>query len=80
VGKLNALEYLFFEFLHALCLIGTEPEDGQVISRGFTNASVLCADFEKINGYKDGSFVRRVSITMYMCRGDDTAKAVVQKF
>jgi adenine-specific DNA-methyltransferase len=35
--------------------------------------------FEKINGYKDGSFFTPGFITMYMCR-ETIRKAVVQKF
>ncbi|MFM6081581.1 MAG: hypothetical protein ACKPCI_24220, partial [Dolichospermum sp.] len=43
------------------------------------NASVLGLIFEKINGYKDGSFFTPGFITMYMCR-ETIRKAVVQKF
>jgi adenine-specific DNA-methyltransferase len=40
---------------------------------------VLGLIFEKINGYKDGSFFTPGFITMYMCR-ETIRKAVVQKF
>ena len=43
------------------------------------NASVLGLIFEKINGYKDGSFFTPGFITMYMCR-ETIRKAVLQKF
>jgi len=46
---------------------------------GAYNASVLGLIFEKINGYKDGSFFTPGFITMYMCR-ETIRKAVVQKF
>jgi type II restriction/modification system DNA methylase subunit YeeA len=43
------------------------------------NASVLGLIFEKINGYKDGSFYTPGFITMYMCK-ETLRKAVLQKF
>lgn len=42
-------------------------------------AFVLGLIFEKINGYKDGSFYTPGFITMYMCR-ETLRRAVVQKF
>lgn len=77
-GKLNALEYLF-EFLHAYKFNKDEFEDGQEDSERLINASVLGLIFEKINGYKDGSFYTPSFITMYMCR-ETIRRAVVQKF
>jgi hypothetical protein len=77
-GKLNALEYLF-EFLHAYQFNKDEFEDGQEDSEKLINASVLGLIFEKINGYKDGSFYTPSFITMYMCR-ETIRRAVVQKF
>ena len=43
------------------------------------SAAVLGLIFEKINGYKDGSFFTPGFITMYMCR-ETIRKAVLQKF
>ena len=43
------------------------------------NASVLGLIFEKINGYKDGSFLTPGFITMYMCR-ETLRRSVLQKF
>ena len=43
------------------------------------NASVLGLIFEKINGYKDGSFYTPSFITMYMAR-ESVTKAVIDKF
>ncbi len=77
-GKLNALQYLF-EFLHAYKFNKDEFEDGQEDSEKLINASVLGLIFEKINGYKDGSFYTPSFITMYMCR-ETIRRAVVQKF
>ena len=77
-GDLNALEYLF-EFLHAYKFNKDEFEDEQEDSEKLINASVLGLIFEKINGYKDGSFYTPSFITMYMCR-ETIRRAVVQKF
>jgi len=77
-GELNALEYLF-EFLHAYKFSKDEFEDTQEDSEKLINAAVLGLIFEKINGYKDGSFYTPSFITMYMCR-ETIRRAVVQKF
>jgi hypothetical protein len=77
-GELNALEYLF-EFLHAYKFSKDEFEDTQEDSEKLINASVLGLIFEKINGYRDGSFYTPSFITMYMCR-ETIRRAVVQKF
>ena len=53
-------------------------EEIQEENKTLINASVLGLIFEKINGYKDGSFYSGF-ITMYMCR-ETIRKAVVQKF
>ena len=77
-GELNGLEYLF-EFLHAYKFSKDELEDTQEDSEKLINASVLGLIFEKINGYKDGSFYTPSFITMYMCR-ETIRRAIVQKF
>jgi adenine-specific DNA-methyltransferase len=77
-GKLNLLEYLF-EFLNAYDFSGEGSEEIQEDNKTLINASVLGLIFEKINGYKDGSFFTPGFITMYMCR-ETIRKAVVQKF
>ncbi|WP_210391279.1 Eco57I restriction-modification methylase domain-containing protein [Synechococcus sp. PCC 7502] len=77
-GELNALAYLF-EFLDAYKFDRDELEDTQEDSEKLINASVLGLIFEKINGYKDGSFYTPSFITMYMCR-ETIRRAVVQKF
>jgi len=77
-GSLNALEYLF-AFLDAYDFGAEGGEDIQEDNKTLINASVLGLIFEKINGYKDGSFFTPGFITMYMCR-ETIRKAVVQKF
>jgi adenine-specific DNA-methyltransferase len=77
-GKLTTLEYLF-DFLNAYDFSSEGSEEIQEENKSLINASVLGLIFEKINGYKDGSFFTPGFITMYMCR-ETIRKAVVQKF
>jgi predicted RNA methylase len=77
-GNINPLEYLF-EFLNAYDFTSEGSEEIQEDNKTLINASVLGLIFEKINGYKDGSFFTPGFITMYMCR-ETIRKAVVQKF
>ncbi|TXF77784.1 Eco57I restriction-modification methylase domain-containing protein [Chryseobacterium sp.] len=78
-GKLNTLDYLF-RFLDAYDFSaesGVETGERQE-NKTLINASVLGLIFEKINGYKDGSFFTPGMITMFMCR-ETLRKAVIQK-
>src|SRR5690554_3788326 len=77
-GELTTLEYLF-DFLNAYEFSGEGSENIQEDNKTLINASVLGLIFEKINGYKDGSFFTPGIITMYMCR-ETIRKAAVQKF
>lgn len=77
-GNISALQYLF-EFLDAYDFAGEGSEEIQEDNKTLINASVLGLIFEKINGYKDGSFFTPGFITMYMCR-ETIRRAVVQKF
>jgi len=77
-GNINPLEYLF-EFLNAYDFTSEGSEEIQEDNKTLINASVLGLIFEKINGYKDGSFFTPGFITMYMCR-ETIRKAVIQKF
>jgi adenine-specific DNA-methyltransferase len=77
-GELNTLQYLF-EFLDAYDFSSEGSEGIQEEQKTLINASVLGLIFEKINGYKDGSYFTPGFITMYMCR-ETLRKAVVQKF
>jgi|GEM_PF-1411420 len=76
-GNISTLEYLL-EFLNAYHF-GSAGLAAEEDGKTFINASVLGLVFEKINGYKDGSFFTPGFITMYMCR-EAIRKAVVQKF
>ncbi len=77
-GELDALEY-FFAFLDAYDFTADGAEEIQEDNKTLINASVLGLIFEKINGYKDGSFFTPGFITMYMCR-ETIRRAVIQKF
>ncbi|MFN4147587.1 MAG: Eco57I restriction-modification methylase domain-containing protein [Runella sp.] len=77
-GNISTLQYLF-EFLEAYDFGAEGSSDIQEDNKTLINASVLGLIFEKINGYKDGSFFTPGFITMYMCR-ETIRKAVVQKF
>ncbi|HLW07758.1 MAG TPA: hypothetical protein VKY45_09340, partial [Marinilabiliaceae bacterium] len=77
-GSLPTLQYLF-EFLSAYDFSSEGSEKIQEENKTLINASVLGLIFEKINGYKDGSFFTPGFITMYMCR-ETIRKAVLQKF
>ena len=78
-GEKNTLSYLF-DFLEAYDFSSdgkAQIEEGEQ-SKALINASVLGLIFEKINGYKDGSFYTPSYITMYMSR-ETLRRAVVQK-
>jgi len=64
----DALNYLL-RFLNAYDF-GLEGKENKLAgqNRPLINASVLGLIFEKINGYKEGSFYTPSFITMYMCR------------
>lgn len=78
IGSMGTLAYLF-AFLEAYDFSSEGAEDIQEDNKTLINASVLGLIFEKINGYKDGSFFTPGFITMYMCR-ETIRKAVLQKF
>ena len=61
-GKISILDYLK-RFLDSYDFGADAGESGKTI----INASVLGLIFEKINGYKDGSFFTPGYITSYMC-------------
>jgi len=77
-GELLAIDYVF-EFLNAYDFSSEGSEEIQEDNKRLINASVLGLIFEKINGYKDGSFFTPGFITMYMCR-ETIRRAVLQKF
>lgn len=77
-GTLPTLQYLF-EFLDAYDFTSEGGEEIQEENKNLINASVLGLIFEKINGYKDGSFFTPGFVTMYMCK-ETISRAVLQKF
>lgn len=80
-GKMSSLEYLL-SFLDAYDFgseHNTAAPDVHKTSKTLINASVLGLVFEKINGYKDGSFYTPGYVTQYICR-ETIRKAVVDKF
>ena len=80
-GSLPTLDYLF-RFLDAFDFgIEKQSDDSPLRqeSKTIINASVLGKIFEKINGYKDGSFFTPGYITEYICR-KTLRRAVVNRF
>ena len=77
-GSREGLAYLF-DFLSSYNFTSDSSVDIQEDNKTLINASVLGLIFEKINGYKDGSFFTPGFITEYMCR-ETIRKSVIQKF
>lgn len=77
-GSKNTLNYLF-EFLDAYDFGAEGSAEIQEQNKSIINASVLGLIFEKINGYRDGSFFTPGFITMYICR-ETLRRAVLSKF
>ncbi|GHP32561.1 type IIG restriction enzyme/methyltransferase [Helicobacter pylori] len=78
---LPLLEYLF-EFLHAYDFTTTPKDikDNRNTSESrLINPSVLGLVFEKLNGYKEGSFYTPSFITSYMCK-ESITPIVLDKF
>lgn len=76
---LSTLHYLL-KFLDAYDFSSeSSSQEVQEEEKRLISASVLGLIFEKINGYKDGSFFTPGFITMYMCR-ETLRRAVLQKF
>jgi len=77
-GNKKTLEYLF-EFLDSYNFASENTASIQEQNKTIINASVLGLIFEKINGYKDGSFFTPGYITMYMC-SSAIRRTVLNKF
>ena len=77
-GKANTLPYLL-AFLDAFDFANDSDEELVKESKSLISASVLGLIFEKINGYKDGSFYTPSFITMYMAR-ETISKTVIDQF
>ncbi|GAA4424121.1 hypothetical protein GCM10023188_03600 [Pontibacter saemangeumensis] len=76
--ELHTLEYLL-RFLGSYDFGAEGKEAIQEENKTLITASVLGLIFEKINGYRDGSFYTPGFITMYMSR-EAIRRAVVQRF
>ncbi|AWM31603.1 type IIG restriction enzyme/methyltransferase [Hymenobacter nivis] len=74
----SALAYLM-RFLEAYDFSSEGGEEVQPQAKALISASVLGLIFEKINGYRDGSFYTPGFVTMYMCR-HTLRRAVVRHF
>ncbi|WP_048825864.1 Eco57I restriction-modification methylase domain-containing protein [Hymenobacter sp. DG25B] len=74
----QALAYLL-RFLDAYDFASEGEEQVQEDGKALISAAVLGLIFEKLNGYKDGSFYTPGFITMYICR-QTLRRAVVQHF
>ncbi|MFH1051218.1 MAG: TaqI-like C-terminal specificity domain-containing protein [bacterium] len=77
-SELLTQEYLL-RFLDAYDFGTTGAEEIVEEDKALINASVLGLVFEKINGYKDGSFFTPGFITMYMAN-ESVRLATIQKF
>ena len=77
-NELSPLEYLLL-FLDEYNFGAPEKQEVQHKTKDLINASVLGKIFEKLNGYKDGSFYTPSYITMYMSR-KVVRNAIVTKF
>ncbi|MCQ2049823.1 MAG: Eco57I restriction-modification methylase domain-containing protein [Candidatus Saccharibacteria bacterium] len=77
-GTLQNLDYIF-KFLDAYNFASDAQGGVSSTNKTLINASVLGLIFEKINGYKDGSFYTPGFITDYMAK-DVLERAVIQKF
>jgi len=76
--QLTVLQYIF-EFLDSFNFASDNKLEIQEQNKTIINSSVLGLIFEKINGYKEGSFFTPGYITMYICK-DTIRKTVIQKF
>jgi type II restriction/modification system DNA methylase subunit YeeA len=77
-GWLKLHKYIL-DFLDAYNFSSDRKATVQPINKTIINSSVLGLIFEKLNGYKDGSYFTPSYITMYMCR-EGITKAVIEKF
>ena len=79
--SLPLLEYLF-EFLHAYDFTTTPKDISQGVKQNhdkLINSAVLGLVFEKLNGYKEGSFYTPSFITSYMCK-ESITQALIEKY
>ncbi|TAG40229.1 MAG: hypothetical protein EAZ31_08570, partial [Cytophagia bacterium] len=77
-GKKPILQYLF-SFLDSYNFASQSEATIQETNKTIINTAVLGLIFEKINGYKDGSYFTPSFVTMYMCR-ETIRKTIISKF
>ncbi|OCX42733.1 restriction endonuclease [Campylobacter ornithocola] len=77
-GKVGLLEYLF-EFLDSFDFGSDEQSEELIKQKELINSSVLGNVFEKLNGYKEGSFYTPSFITSYICKVS-IEKVVLDRF
>lgn len=78
VGSVPLLVYIF-EFLDAFDFGSDEKSPELALQKELISSSVLGLVFEKLNGYKEGSFYTPSFITGYMCRVS-LEKVILSKF
>lgn len=78
VGSVPLLVYIF-EFLDAFDFGSDEKSPELALQKELISSSVLGLVFEKLNGYKEGSFYTPSFITSYMCRAS-LEKVILSKF
>jgi adenine-specific DNA-methyltransferase len=77
-NQIDPLHYIF-SFLNSYDFSSEVNEIIHEEKKSLINASVLGLIFEKINGYKEGSFFTPGKITTFMCK-EALQRVVVQKF
>ncbi len=77
-GNLFVLKYLL-DFLDSYNFASDKKIEIQENNKTLINSSVLGLIFEKLNGYKEGSFFTPGYVTMYICR-ENIRNTVIQKF
>ena len=77
-GECKFLEYLF-EFLDAFDFGESANHEQEMPKSDLISSAVLGQVFERLNGYKDGSFYTPSFITSYMCK-QSIDKVVLAKF
>ncbi|MBE5748634.1 MAG: hypothetical protein E7344_03275 [Clostridiales bacterium] len=77
-GKLKLIEYVI-DFLNSYNFSSVSVEESETSSgKEIIDAAVLGLIFEKINGYKDGSYYTPSNITEYICK-ETIESAIIQK-
>jgi Alw26I/Eco31I/Esp3I family type II restriction m6 adenine DNA methyltransferase len=77
-GKIFLLDYIF-SFLDAYDFSSVDSDIIQEEKKTIINASVLGLIFEKINGYKDGSYFTPGFVTSFIC-SETVKNLVISKF